>query len=55
MLNSELNEKKLIKTIIWCVKNNIKYLFVIGPNELKQNKVILKDLENSTQELVDLD
>jgi hypothetical protein len=29
-------------------------LFVIAPDELSQNKIILKDLENSTQELLDL-
>lgn len=28
--------------------------FVIAPNELSQNKIILKDLENSTQELIEL-
>jgi histidyl-tRNA synthetase len=54
-LSTELKEKKLIKTITYCVQNYIKYLFMIGPDELKQNKVILKDLENSTQELVDLE
>lgn len=51
---SEIKEKKLIKTITWCVQNYIKWLFVIAPDELAQNKIILKDLENSTQELIEL-
>lgn len=51
---SEIKEKKLIKIITWCVQNHIKWLFVIAPNELSQNKIILKDLENSTQELIEL-
>ena len=54
LINSEEKDKKLVKTISYCVENYIKYLFVIGSNELKSNQVILKDLENSTQELVDL-
>lgn len=48
------NEKKLVKTITWCIQNYIKYLFIIAPDELKQNKVILKDLENKTQHLIDI-
>lgn len=55
ILSSELKEKKLVKTITYCIKKNIKYLFVIAPNELAQNKIIFKDLENSTQELIDLE
>lgn len=53
-INSEIKEKKLIKTITWCVQNYIKWLFVIAPDELAQNKIILKDLENSTQELIEI-
>lgn len=55
MIASELDEKKLIKTITSCVQKYIKYLFVIAPDELKKKQVILKDLENSTQELVELE
>jgi histidyl-tRNA synthetase len=54
-INSDIKEKKLIKTINWCIQNYIKYLFIIGPDELKLNKVILKDLEKSSQELIELD
>lgn len=55
ILSSEPVEKKLVKTITYCIQNYIKYLYVIAPNELVQNKIILKDLENSTQELIDLE
>lgn len=51
---SEIKEKKLIKIITWCIQNHIKWLFIIAPNELSENKIILKDLENSTQELIEL-
>jgi histidyl-tRNA synthetase len=54
-LNADTKEKKLVKTITYCIQNYIKYLFVIAPDELAQNKIILKDLENSTQELIDLE
>jgi histidyl-tRNA synthetase len=54
LLNSNLVDKKLVKSITWCVNNYIKYLFVLAPNELANNQIILKDLENSTQQLIDL-
>jgi histidyl-tRNA synthetase len=54
LLNSNLVDKKLIKSITWCVNNYIKYLFILAPDELENNQIILKDLENSTQELIDL-
>ena len=54
-ISSEMKEeKKLIKTITWCVQNYVRWLFVIAPDELAQNKIILKDLENSTQELIEI-
>jgi len=52
MISDEETDKKLIKIITHCITNNIKYLYIIGPDELKENKVILKDLENKTQELI---
>lgn len=55
MLNSEITEKKLIKTINWCIQNSIKYLFIIAPDELKQNKIILKNLEQNYQELIEIE
>lgn len=54
IISDECQDKKLIKVITYCITNNIKYLYVIGEDELKQNKVIIKDLENNTQNLIDL-
>ena len=31
----------------------MKYLVIISPDELKESKIILKNLENKTQELID--
>lgn len=55
MISSEHDEKKLVKTITSCVQKYIKYLFVVAPDELEKGQIILKDLENSTQELVELE
>ncbi len=54
IIDSVTSDKKLTKNITWCIYNNIKYLFVIGSRELENNKVILKNLEAQTQELIDL-
>ena len=54
MLSDGENTKKLVKEINWCIENKIRYMFVIGENEYLQNKVILKDLQNETQEIIDL-
>lgn len=54
IISDEIQDKKLIKVITYCITNNIKYLYVIGEDELKQNKVIIKDLENNTQDLINL-
>jgi histidyl-tRNA synthetase len=54
MLSDGENTKKLIKEINYCIGNKIRYMFVIGENEYASNKVILKDLQKETQEMVDL-
>lgn len=52
MVNTK--EKKLVKTINYCLQNKIRYLVIIAENELKDNKVIVKDLKNNTQSLFSL-
>jgi histidyl-tRNA synthetase len=47
-------EKKLGKIIRDCVIHYEKYLIIISEDELKENKFILKDLENNTQILIDI-
>lgn len=48
------NPKKLIKEINYCIENKIRYMYVIGENEYKENKIILKDLKVKTQEIIEL-
>lgn len=54
IISDESKDKILKKVITYCVTNYIKYLYIIGEDELKQNKVILKDLEKNIQEIIDL-
>lgn len=46
--------KKIIKEINYCIENKIRYMYVIGENEYKENKIIVKDLLTKTQELISL-
>ncbi len=54
MLDSSIKTKKFIKELNYCIENKIRYIFVIAENEYMQNKIILKDLKNKTQELLDI-
>lgn len=54
MISDEETNKKLIKIITYCVTSGIKYLYVLAPDELKKNQVIIKDLEHKTQSIIDL-
>lgn len=45
-------DKKLGKQITECIKNYERYLVIIGEDEIKTNKIILKDLKENTQETV---
>ncbi len=55
LYNLDKQDKKLTPTITNCVQNYWKYLIVIAENELASGKLILKDLENKTQTLIDLE
>lgn len=52
--DSNIKDKKLVKVIQYCLNNGIKYLLILAPNELADNKVIIKDLELSTQSIINL-
>ena len=52
MLSDKEDTKRLVKEINYCIENKIRYMFVIGESEYSQNKVILKDLQNTTQETI---
>ncbi len=45
----EMNNWKLKKTLDYANKNNIRYVIIIGENELRDNVYLLKDLDNSSQ------
>ncbi|MDL2211578.1 histidine--tRNA ligase [Erysipelotrichaceae bacterium OttesenSCG-928-M19] len=46
----EYFEKSTKAMFKYCERNKIKYAIIIGENELENNTLILKDLENNTQE-----
>lgn len=48
-------ETKLTKQLKYADKKGIKWLIVIGPDEVKNNRVILKDLETGHQDDVKLE
>jgi histidyl-tRNA synthetase len=47
-------DKKLGKQITECIKNYDRFLVIIGEDEIKLNKFIIKDLKESTQETINL-
>ena len=47
------NDNKIQKVISNIIKQSIKWLIIIGEEELKTNTFIIKDLENKTQEIVE--
>lgn len=44
-------KRKLVKIINDCIMNKIRWLVIIGENELKEGRYIVKDLMNKTQVL----
>lgn len=47
----EMNKRKIKKSFEFANKNNIRYVIVVGSDEIKQNKYSLKDMEMGNQEL----
>lgn len=48
-------KKKLNKSLDWANRNNINYVIVLGENELKENKIKIKNMSNRTESIVDID
>ena len=46
----EFNKKKVKKAFNWASKNNIPYVVVIGDQELKEEKISIRDMLNSKDE-----
>lgn len=47
-------DKKLSKLINELIKDKIRYLIIVAEEELKNKKIILKDLQNSIQKTIDV-
>ena len=50
----EMNETKLRKSMEYANKEKIPYVVILGEDELKKGKVLLKDMENGEQQEVDI-
>ena len=51
----EMNENKIRKSLEYANKEKIPYVVIVGEDELKQGKVILKDMEKGEQQEVDIE
>lgn len=48
----EMNNRKIKKSFEFANKNNIRYVIVVGSDEIKQNKYSIKDMETGNQKLL---
>lgn len=48
----EMNKRKIKKSFEFANKNNVRYVIVVGSDEIKQGKYSLKDMETGNQELL---
>ena len=51
----EMNNRKIKKSFDYANKENIPYVIVIGENEIKENKITIKNMNEGTQEMIDID
>ena len=51
----EMNKRKVKKALESANKNNIPYVIILGENEIKENVLEIKDMNNSTNIKVELD
>ena len=51
----EMKKKKVKKALDWANKNRVSYVMVIGENEIKTNKVEIRDMNNSKDIEVNMD
>ena len=47
-----MNNRKIKKSFEFANKNNIRYVIVVGSDEIKQNKYSIKDMETGNQKLL---
>ena len=51
----EMNKRKIKKSFDYANKENIPYVVVIGENEIKENKITIKNMNEGSQEMIDID
>ena len=51
----EMNNRKIKKSFDYANKENIPYVIVLGENELKENKITIKNMNEGSQEMIDVD
>ena len=51
----EYNKKKVSKAFNWAGRNNIPYVVVIGEDELKTGKLMIRDMNNSKDETFNIE
>ena len=51
----EMNKRKIKKSFEFANKENIKYVIVVGEDEVAQKKYSLKNMETGNQELLSCD
>lgn len=51
----EMNKRKIKKSFDYANKENIPYVIVVGENEVKENKITIKNMKESSQEMIDID
>ena len=51
----EMNNRKIKKSFDYANKENIPYVIVIGEDEIKNKKTTIKNMKESSQEMIDID
>ena len=51
----EMNKRKIKKSFDYANKENIPYVIVVGENEIKENKITIKNMKESSQEMINID
>ena len=54
-MDVDLNGKKFKKLMNYADKIKVSKIAIIGENDLKENKITIKDMVSGNQELVDID
>ncbi|MCL4373572.1 MAG: histidine--tRNA ligase [Candidatus Marsarchaeota archaeon] len=53
LVSSEISEKKLVRSMERANKDDIPYVIIVGPSELSEGKVKLRDMKSGKEEVLD--